>query len=441
MHACGSHNIATVDLLLEEKASLHSRSADGKTVLMQAFVGTEDMKLVRHLAHRHAAVDAVDKSGWSLLFYACDRLNLELIRWLYTRYAADLESPTPDGTTAAELLRRQGLGQPHRWLGRRRRSDMDYLLIDLGLLKAEEHREGSRSPPTSARGPESSEPLGAGRRRSKRSSLRGHQADHDGKRLSVHSKESSSSSGLRGSRKGSKGEGTDSTELPLSLPAEATYAPLSSAPAHGPPAAKAKVAGCGSSPDGYWELPAWDTKTGATTVPDDRFLDGQKVLKPNPKKRPQQAGDWRYAAKATVPITGNTIKGPWNEKWRLLYQEMYRFRQNMVQSHPQPISSLWRLVSGYRITIHRRQTGYRSAWVIVRTASTRSPEYGAPAPRQRLSAFRADATVDGCALPVLALPAPQCLAYICCSLLLRLQITNWKAGASYLEGTALQWPM
>lgn len=221
MHACGSHNIATVDLLLEEKASLHSRSADGKTVLMQAFVGTEDMKLVRHLAHRHAAVDAVDKSGWSLLFYACDRLNLELIRWLYTRYAADLESPTPDGTTAAELLRRQGLGQPHRWLGRRRRSDMDYLLIDLGLLKAEEHREGSRSPPTSARGPESSEPLGAGRRRSKRSSLRGHQADHDGKRLSVHSKESSSSSGLRGSRKGSKGEGTDSTELPLSLPAEA----------------------------------------------------------------------------------------------------------------------------------------------------------------------------------------------------------------------------
>ena len=154
-----------------------------------------------------------------------------------------------------------------------------------------------------------------------------------------------------------------------------------------------------------------------------------------------KAGDWRYAAKATVPITGNTIKGPWNEKWRLLYQEMYRFRQNMVQSHPQPISSLWRLVSGYRITIHRRQTGYRSAWVIVRTASTRSPEYGAPAPRQRLSAFRADATVDGCALPVLALPAPQCLAYICCSLLLRLQITNWKAGASYLEGTALQWPM
>ncbi|CAE7750609.1 unnamed protein product, partial [Symbiodinium sp. CCMP2456] len=108
MHACGSHNIATVDLLLEEKASLHSRSADGKTVLMQAFVGTEDMKLVRHLAHRHAAVDAVDKSGWSLLFYACDRLNLELIRWLYTRYAADLESPTPDGTTAAELLRKQG---------------------------------------------------------------------------------------------------------------------------------------------------------------------------------------------------------------------------------------------------------------------------------------------------------------------------------------------
>eukprot|EP00439_Symbiodinium_sp_Y106_P019785 s4501_g2.t1 len=209
MHACGSHNIATVDLLLEEKASLHSRSADGKTVLMQAFVGTEDMKLVRHLAHRHAAVDAVDKSGWSLLFYACDRLHLELIRWLYTRYAADLESPTPDGTTAAELLRRQGLGQPHRWLGRRRRSDMDYLLIDLGLLNAEEHREGSRSPPASARGRESSEPLGAGRRRSQRSSLRGHQADHDGKRLSVHSKESSHSSGLsrHGSRKGSKGWG------------------------------------------------------------------------------------------------------------------------------------------------------------------------------------------------------------------------------------------
>ena len=54
-------------------------------------------------------------------------------------------------------------------------------------------------------------------------------------------------------------------------------------------ATMAEVAGCGSSPDGYWELPAWDTKTGATTVPDDRFLDGQKVLKPNPKKRPQQA--------------------------------------------------------------------------------------------------------------------------------------------------------
>ncbi|CAE7040126.1 unnamed protein product [Symbiodinium natans] len=212
MHACGSHNIATVDHLLEAKASLHCRAADGKTILMQAFVGTEDMKLVRHLVHRHAAVDAVDNSGWSLLFYACDPLHLELIRWLYTRFGVDLEAPAPDGTTPAELLRRQGLGQPHRWLGRRRRSDMDYLLIDLGL-QAPDEGEGSHSPPTSARrGPESSEPLAPGRRYSKRQSVQG-------PRLSVHSKDSHSSGQSR--RRGSKGEGTDSTELPLSLPAEA----------------------------------------------------------------------------------------------------------------------------------------------------------------------------------------------------------------------------
>ncbi|CAJ1368734.1 unnamed protein product, partial [Effrenium voratum] len=142
MHGCGNGNTAAVDLLLDRKASLQGRDRDGKTCLMLAFVGTEDIALIRHLVHRGASIDDKDMAGWSLLFYACEHQNLRLIRWLWSKFHVDLEDAALDGLTPAEMLRRQGFGQPHRWLGPLKRPEMDYLLIDLGLKR----EDGSLSP-------------------------------------------------------------------------------------------------------------------------------------------------------------------------------------------------------------------------------------------------------------------------------------------------------
>ncbi|CAK8996435.1 unnamed protein product [Durusdinium trenchii] len=139
MHACSSNNVSTVELLLERGASIHRCDYEGRSCLMLAFIGSEDLKLLKSLVELKASVESRDAKGWSLLFYACEQQNLHVIRWLCNKFQADLETRALDGLTPADILKRQGLGQAHRWLGARRRPEMEYLLIDLGLMNEDGH--------------------------------------------------------------------------------------------------------------------------------------------------------------------------------------------------------------------------------------------------------------------------------------------------------------
>jgi len=191
LHACSSNNIDAIDLLLEKGASLHRKAHDGKGCIILAFVGSEDVKLIKHLVHRGASVDDRDANGWSLLFYACEHQNLQIIRWLWTKFQMDLETKATDGLTCVDILKRQGLGQPHRWLGARRRPEMDYLLIDLGLM----HEDGSMVEDPSHHSPRS-------RRRSSKS-----QGEHSKRSSQVSNgsnpRRSSHSEKKKGSKEGS----------------------------------------------------------------------------------------------------------------------------------------------------------------------------------------------------------------------------------------------
>eukprot|EP00440_Ansanella_granifera_P026166 gb/GFBE01028412.1/.p1 GENE.gb/GFBE01028412.1/~~gb/GFBE01028412.1/.p1 ORF type:complete len:536 (+),score=83.77 gb/GFBE01028412.1/:1-1608(+) len=184
MHACRNDKMETAQMLLEHGASVTAAAEDGKTALMLAAMGSrKNLGLMKFLVQHDADLDAKDINGWSVLFFACERKHVSMIRWLLLKHDADLEDSAPGGLTPLAMLKEQGFGAAQGSTRAMRRSrfkrpDVEAVLEELGVLTGDHDSARSASPRSaspagsprgSARGSSPRSPRGSSPRRSPRS--------------------------------------------------------------------------------------------------------------------------------------------------------------------------------------------------------------------------------------------------------------------------------